>query len=208
MIRFLYGAQLDREPMLAASMFSDRAKQFRDRLNWPVLVDDQGHERDAYDDENPLYVIAEGPAGQHMGSMRFLPTTGPTMLNEVFPDVAGGQIVSPLIWECTRFCLSPDGVREGTISTSLMLAAAELGQRFHLAHAAAVFDRPMIRIYRTLGWAPEVLGDAEYGEARICVGLWDFASAPLAQLRDRAGVSEKTTDRWFREAFRTGRTSA
>ena len=115
---------------------------------------------------------------------------------------------SPLIWECTRFCLSPDGVREGTISTSLMLAAAELGQRFHLAHAAAVFDRPMIRIYRTLGWAPEVLGDAEYGEARICVGLWDFASAPLAQLRDRAGVSEKTTDRWFREAFRTGRTSA
>lgn len=203
MIRYLYGDQLAREKQLASSMFRHRTAQFRDRLNWPVEVDENGFERDAYDAENPLYIIAEEDPGQHSGSMRLLPTTGPTMLNDVFHDVAGGEIVSPLIWECTRFCLAPEAQRDSKTSALLMLAAAELGKRFHLAHAAAVFDRPMIRLYRSLGWQPDILGDAEYGDTRVSVGLWDFTTAPISALKKRGGVSQDKVDTWFREAFRT-----
>ena len=201
MIRFLYADQLDREATLARGMFEHRAAQFRDRLNWPVDVDHSGQERDAYDAENPLYVIAEGPNCQHLGSMRFLPTTGPTMLNDIFSDVAGGQIVSPLIWECTRFCLAPDAGKDGRVSVQLMLAAAELGKRFHLAHAAAVFDRPMIRLYRSLGWAPEVLGDAVHGDAKISVGLWSYRDTDRLRVLRRAGISSELSEAWFDRSF-------
>ena len=107
MLRYLYATDLDRFPRLARGMFRDRAVQFRDRLGWAVEVDADGAETDAYDALNPLYVIWEEPDGSHGGSMRFLPTTGPVMVNDHFGHLTSGPIVSPLIWECTRFCLSP-----------------------------------------------------------------------------------------------------
>ena len=38
-------------------MFRDRAEQFSQRLGWAVSVNASGHERDQYDELNPLYVI-------------------------------------------------------------------------------------------------------------------------------------------------------
>ena len=77
MIRYLYADELHNFPKLSQTMFEDRADQFKTRLDWDVLVDERGRERDEYDDLNPLYVIWEQPDGSHGGSMRFLPTTGP-----------------------------------------------------------------------------------------------------------------------------------
>ncbi len=44
-------------------MFKDRADQLKTRLNWNVKVDYAGHERDEYDDLNPMYVIWEDVIG-------------------------------------------------------------------------------------------------------------------------------------------------
>ena len=99
MLHFIYANDLVHYPVLANSMFRDRADQFKTRLGWDVDVDARGHERDAYDDLNPLYVIWEEPDGSHGGSMRFLPTTGRTMVNEHFADILSGPITSPFIWE-------------------------------------------------------------------------------------------------------------
>ena len=111
MLRYLYGDQLCNYPKLADSMFRDRAAQFHERLGWDVTVDDRGWERDEYDDLNPLYVIWETEDGSHGGSMRFLPTTGQTMVNDHFVDLMDGvELQSPFIWECTRFCLNPNAV--------------------------------------------------------------------------------------------------
>lgn len=82
MIRYLYSNQLDQYPTLRDSMFRDRADQFKKRLGWDVSIDENGFERDQYDALNPLYVIWEKADGSHGGSMRFLPTTGRTMINE------------------------------------------------------------------------------------------------------------------------------
>ena len=90
MLRYVYADDIHHFPRLADSMFRDRADQFATRLGWDVQVDGHGHERDDYDALNPLYVIWEGPDGRHRGSMRFLPTTGRTMINEHFTDVLGG----------------------------------------------------------------------------------------------------------------------
>jgi len=202
MIRYLYADQLNRFPALAGGMFRDRADQFKRRLGWDVSVDAQGYERDRYDDANPLYVIWQMPDGSHGGSMRFLPTTTPVMVNDCFADLTDGvKISSPLIWEVTRFCISPRATSVMRTSARLMLGAAELGQQFYLNHAVGVFDARMVRIYRALGWSPEITGTRGSGATAISVGLWDFHGAPFKGLCQRADVGRLTSKDWLRHGF-------
>ena len=202
MLTYLYADQLKSYPNLQKSLFRDRALQFHDRLDWDVTVDKDGFERDQYDAQNPLYVIWQNAQGRHGGSMRVLPTTAPCMVNDYFSGIAGGRISSPLIWESTRFCLAPDvGADAGRISAALMLAGCEIGLNFGLKHAVGVFDPRMVRIYRTLGWSPEILGSEGAGRDRIYVGLWDFSEAVRFRLAQKAGVSSELSRHWFNRAF-------
>ncbi len=196
MIRYLYGGELAAFPRLAETMFRDRAVQFRDRLGWEVTVDAEGRERDEYDALNPLYVIWERADGRHGGSMRFLPTTGDTMVNDHFLHLTDGvRIGSPHIWECTRFCLAPGA--SPRVSAALMLGGLELGLWHGLSHAVGVFDARMVRVYRALGWAPDVLG-AKDG---VSVGLWAFEAGQRAGLLRKAGLSGELSSHWLRRAF-------
>lgn len=200
MLRYLYADQLGSFPRLSDTMFRDRACQFKTRLNWDVTVDEHGFERDAYDALNPLYVIWEGADGRHRGSMRFLPTTGRTMINEHFTDLlGGGTIRSPLIWECTRFCLARGA--ESRIAAALMLGGGEIMRHFGVEHFAGVFDARMVRIYRMIGAAPDILGSQGQGRAKISVGLWEFTDAARAHVAQRAGVPPGLSERWFFQSF-------
>ena len=200
MIRYLYADQLEQFPKLRDTMFRDRADQFKRRLNWDVDIDENGFEKDQYDALNPLYVIWENADGTHGGSMRFLPTTGRTMINEHFTQIlGGGTITSPLIWECTRFCLSPDA--DSRVAAALMLAGGEIMQGFGVAHFAAVFDARMVRIYRLIGSSPEVLGSTGEGRTRISVGLWEFTKEAQAKVAAKAGLSLELSRQWFERAM-------
>ncbi len=200
MIRYIYGHDLHRFPRLAHSMFRDRADQFKTRLGWEVEVDAQGFERDRYDDENPLYVIWENADGSHGGSMRLLPTVGRTMVNDHFVHLTDGvRIESPLIWECTRFCLAR-GAAPG-VAAALMLAGGEVMRQFGVQHYVGVFDARMVRIYRRIGSSPEVLGREGEGRAQISVGLWAFTAEAQARVAARAGIAPKTVTGWFEASF-------
>lgn len=200
MLRYIHGTDLANHTRLADSMFKDRAEQFYRRQGWDVTVDANGHERDEYDDMNPLYVIWENPNGLHGGSMRFLPTTARTMVNDHFLNLTDGvEIRSPFIWECTRFCLAPGA--DSRIAAGLMLAGGELMRAFHLSHFVGVFDARMVRIYRMIGASPEVLGQAGEGRDRIAVGLWEFDPASRVRVLQRAGLSSELSERWFERSF-------
>ncbi len=200
MLRYLYADQLDTQPRLKKGMFTDRGVQFSARLGWDVEVDQDGNERDAYDTLNPLYVIWEQADGTHGGSMRFLPTTGDTMINDHFLDLTDGvRIMSPSIWECTRFCLSPNA--EQRVSAALMLGGLELGLHFGLEHAVGVFDARMVRVYRRLGWGPTILGSEGSGKEAISAGLWEFLPELRPRLLARTGISSEVSNHWFERAF-------
>ncbi|WP_299726290.1 acyl-homoserine-lactone synthase [uncultured Tateyamaria sp.] len=199
MLRYVYASDLVDYPKLARTMFRDRADQFKTRLGWEVNVDAEGCERDEYDDLNPLYVIWEEPDGSHGGSMRFLPTTGRTMVNEHFGDLISGPITSPAIWECTRFCLTRGA--GGHVAAALMLGGGEIMQNFGVEHFVGVFDARMVRIYRMIGSSPEVLGSAGTGRDQISVGLWHFDPDAAEKVAERAGVPLARSRQWFDHAF-------
>jgi len=199
MLRYLYADQLHHHPQLARQMFRDRADQFRTRLGWEVQVDAAGEERDAYDAMNPLYVIWEQADGSHGGSMRFLPTTGPVMVNDHFAHLLSGPLRSPLIWECTRFCLARRA--DAHVAAALMLGGGEIMRGFDIRHFVGVFDARMVRIYRMIGSSPEILGSAGQGRDRISVGLWHYCEAAQAQVAQRAGISPEQSRFWFDQAF-------
>lgn len=186
MLKLVYAADLFRRPVLANSMFRDRAAQFRDRLQWDVSVDEHGYEFDQYDDLNPLFVILEDDNGEHLGSARLLPTTGRTMLNEHFRDLTGGvDIRSPLIWETTRFCVSPKLAGNGRMAVrgpaQIMWAGCEFALRSGVEFFTGVFNAQMLRVYKATGWAPEVLGTRSTPQGDICGGLWEVTP----EIRDR-----------------------
>lgn len=200
MLRYIYGHDLHQYPELARSMFQDRADQFRTRLGWEVSVDANGQERDQYDALDPLYVIWEMPDGSHGGSMRFLPTTGRVMVNEIFGHLTGGSpITSPLIWECTRFCLSRNAPPK--VAGALMLGGGEIMRNFGIRHFVGVFDRRMIRIYRAIGSSPEVLGTEGEGRDQINVGLWEFTPDSYDMVASRAGIAPELSRLWFDRSF-------
>lgn len=186
-VHFLLGTDLVLEPNLAATMFRDRTDQFHQRLGWDVVVNEIGYERDQYEQENPFYVILSGPNGAHLGSLRLLPTTGPTMIAEHFAECLGGRSFdNDYTWECSRFCVSRNS---GPLTSVGLLAVTGRAMRaFGITQLVAVFDEPMIKAYNRIGASPEILGEAERFGGKVFGGLWTYDHKIQAHLEKRAGL--------------------
>jgi acyl homoserine lactone synthase len=92
------------------SMHRLRSDAFAERLGWAV-TSVGGREIDAFDDQNPTYMIArdENVPMHALGCWRLLPTTGPYMLRDVFPELLDGAAAprDPRVWEISRYAVSP-----------------------------------------------------------------------------------------------------
>ena len=174
--------QLRTLPSLGDSMFCHRTSQFRDRLQWPVTVDENGHERDEYDDLSPLYLISATSDGIHQGSLRFLPTSGRTMVNEHFSHLLSASLRHQRIWECSRFCLSPN-CQNKNVSLQLLLGAWLLAQKYGILGYVGVFDHHMFRSYKRLGWSPEIIGHSQDKGSGTFAGFWKADLFALSSMR-------------------------
>ena len=85
-------------------MFRLRDEVFHKRLGWDVLSQG-GLERDKFDDMDPVYLIARANERRVDGCTRLLPTTGPYMLSDVFPQLLQGEDApqDAFTWELSRF---------------------------------------------------------------------------------------------------------
>jgi N-acyl-L-homoserine lactone synthetase len=178
---------------LLDEMFRLRARIFRDRLHWDVEVTD-GKERDRYDDEQPVYIIhSDDGARQVKGSLRLLPTTGATLLADIFSDTLPDAVnlSAPSIWECTRFCLD-DGLfdrgREDEMlfaSAALIEAVGDVALRAGVEAIVGNFDEPMLRLYRRVGCEVEVLGSTyRYGRP-VYLGLHPISEPIVRRVKAR-----------------------
>ena len=183
---------------LAAEMFRLRARIFHDRLRWDVRVID-GKERDRYDDEQPVYIIdTDADVREVKGSLRLLPTTGPTLLADVFSDTLPDAVhlSAPTIWECSRFCLD-DKILDGGQQQEILFASAVLLEALgNLALRAGIesiignFDASMLRLYRRIGCEVEVLGSTlKYG-LPVYLGLHPISEPIIRRIKAKLKNTE------------------
>jgi acyl homoserine lactone synthase len=178
---------------LLDDMFRLRARVFRDRLRWDVQVADE-KERDKYDDAGPVYIIyADDESLKVKGSLRLLPTTGPTVLADIFSDTLpdAAHLSAPTIWECTRFCLE-DGILSRTSREELLIASAVLIAALgDVAIGAGIesivgnFDSTMLRLYRRIGCEVEVLGSTQRYGRPVYLGLFPISEPILRKVKGR-----------------------
>lgn len=170
-----------RIPTAVMQMHLDRTLQFRDRLGWPVTVDQLGREVDQYDDQDARYVIALSDSGDHVGSMRFRSMAGRTMITDHFSHIAdlSAFVGDPTLLECSRFCTAPTA--PPNTGRRLMQAGADMMLRDGFVGYLGVFDAKMLPIYRRIGAPPEVLGMID----GIGVGLWRYTPDGHTRLRTK-----------------------
>lgn len=87
-----------------AEMHRLRYRVFKRRLDWDVECSGS-LDVDEFDALHPTYLLQRSPSGQVQGCVRLLPSTGPTMLQETFSILLGGQL-APVIPTSGRAAVS------------------------------------------------------------------------------------------------------
>ncbi|MBI3899435.1 MAG: GNAT family N-acetyltransferase [Gammaproteobacteria bacterium] len=137
-------------------MFELRYRVFRQRLQWDVATNGR-YEQDDYDRDDTVYVIARTPQGDIDGCCRLLPTTGPYMLKDTFPELLQGRPApsDPSIWEISRFATSSrdkgDGARFSDTPVRLIDKLVEFGAAAHISSFVFVTTVAFERLLRHLG---------------------------------------------------------
>lgn len=167
MLKLIEGSYATLFPRETEAMFRNRAEIFGRRLGWEVEVKD-GYERDRFDDLNPLYLVSVDPAtGAYWGSLRLLPTTGPNMLRDVFPQLLeeGEAVESATIWESSRICAvaapeQPERTKNGAgyVLSELIAGIGEVALLAGLTQIVSVFDSRILRVLKAVGCEPEIIG--------------------------------------------------
>ena len=196
MIRLIQASEAHLFPELIDQMFQLRARQFNDRLGWKVEVKD-GHERDGFDDLNPLYAVSIDNAGKVVGTFRLLQTTGPTMLADVFSELLpdGLTVRSPIVWESTRFCVDTEMASEkaasglNLVTGELLGTLLEIGVSAGLSHIVTVIDVRMERILRRSKCPIERLAPPKrIGDVPSLAILMECSDETVAQVHETNGI--------------------
>jgi acyl homoserine lactone synthase len=170
-------------------MFRGRAVVFRDRLNWQVTVQ-SGREIDEYDRSGKaVYLVALDIDDHVVGSLRVLPTTGPTMLKSEFAAMFQDDVDvdCATTWECTRFCVHPPISETQFEAKGVALELLAVG----IQKIFGVYDAPMERVYRRLGWSPTLLSKSWPQFGNVNCGIWEVSDAISSALRGRLADIEK-----------------
>jgi acyl homoserine lactone synthase len=200
MLKVIEGADASSYPREMDAMFRNRAEVFSERLGWEVMVKG-GYERDRFDELDPVYLVSVDPrTGQYWGSLRLLPTTGPNMLRDVFPQLLeeGEVVESATIWESSRICAAsqharPDRSRNGVayVLNELIAGIGEVALMAGLTQIVSVFDARIYRILKACGCEPQIVGRPQrIGEVMAYAGLFEPDPARLAAFRAELGMGD------------------
>lgn len=133
-----------------AQMHRLRARIFGERMGWAVTVL-SGMEIDDYDACSPHYMLVRDEVDAVCGCWRLLPTLGPYMLRDTFPQLLYGQEApaSPRIWELSRFAIvsnEQSGFGFGGLALDAMRAVVTFADRRNLTSYVTVTTTAVERL--------------------------------------------------------------
>lgn len=180
MLHVYHGEEKEKYRSIFDQMTCLRADQFSTRRGWQVTVND-GKEVDRFDQMNPLYVCLLSQEQRLLASLRLLPTMGPHMLCDVFPEVMGdtGIVRNPLVWESSRFCVDTKAIRDfgddgiNIVTRAILAGLFSTASSAGLEYIISVYDIFVERILRRSGCKFERLGPiVRYDDLKTVAGLF------------------------------------
>lgn len=169
-----------------------RHQIFVEQLGWRLPLAIDGFERDQYDRDDTVYVVAHDESGSICGCARLLPTTLPYLLKDIFPFLIAERASAPQsadIWELSRFAVSQratGGPAQSSHSwdfrpmlASVVRCAAQLGAR----QLIGVTYLSMERLFRRIGVHAHRAGPVQSIDGKMVVACWiDIDSQTLSAL--------------------------
>jgi N-acyl-L-homoserine lactone synthetase len=174
-----------------------RYRVFKERLDWGVDGKD-GMEIDRFDRLQPVHLLQRSTADRIQGCVRLLPSTGPTMLGEVFPELLDGKAIprNPAIWESSRFALDvpPTAPKAGSglalATHELFAGMIEFGLSRSLVDIVTVTDARVERILRRAQWPLRRIGEPRnIGNTLAVAGCLEVSAEALASVRRAGDIS-------------------
>lgn len=200
MITVIQSHQFSDNSGLLDQIFRLRKKVFHDELGWDVKLRG-AWEYDAYDEFGSAYLVwTDAHRKTLYGAIRLMPTTGPTLLYDVFrrtfPDKL--SLAHPGIWEGTRMCVDEEllardhpNISPGRAFCLLLLALCEVALAHGIHTLVSNYEPHMKRMYQKAGAELEEIGKADgYGKRPVCCGIFEVSERIRAAMREKLGVTE------------------
>lgn len=153
--RALYHDELEQHYRIRHQIYVEERK-------WEALRKPDGREIDQFDTDEASYVLVLDDSKGVVAGMRMVPTTEPTLLSDVFPQLsATGPIHRPDVYELTRFFVTRQARGERTgpkLHAILQTAVMEHGLDLGLSHFSIVLETWMLPMFTEQGWRYRPLG--------------------------------------------------
>lgn len=161
---------------------------------WKALERPDGREKDEFDTEEAVYLLALADDGGVVGGSRLVPTIHPHLMSEVFPHLASvaGLQRGPDIIEWTRYFVTPEKrTRNRACDLGGIIAAGVY--EYCLARGyrviTAVFETYWLTRFLEYGWRIQPLGLPELVDGQWTVGAAIAVDAEgLRAVRDARGI--------------------
>lgn len=187
MLRVVSGANCRLNRDLVEQHYRLRHRIYVEERGWLALARPDGRERDQFDTDDAVYLLAvEG--SRVVGGSRLVPTAGPHLMADVFPDLANvkGLQRGGGIFEWTRYFVAPDRRESGRscdVSGALAAGVMEFGLAAGIRRLTVVFETYWLTRFLEYGWSIEPLG-----LPRLIYGQWTIGVAIDVTPEALAGV--------------------
>ncbi|MGI9386453.1 MAG: acyl-homoserine-lactone synthase [Methyloligellaceae bacterium] len=174
-----------------------RCDVFKKRLHWDIECPSD-LDCDEYDAMDPVYALYLNDFEQVEGCWRILPTTGPYMLKDIFPDLVETEAVphNVAVWEISRFAVSSLSPSYSSLASlhavtaRLLVTLIEFGMANRIKRFVAASDIRFERILRRCGLSVHRMGKVQRIGATPAVAGWIHVSQEhLDQVLDRCPVA-------------------
>jgi len=189
---------------LYQSLAEYRYEVFVQRLGWE-LPGEPGCEQDEFDQPDTVHLVARDDDERIVGCGRLLPTTGPYLLESVFPQLLNGLPVprNPQVWELSRFAAMPTqpgatASRRDFAAERVLLQALRFCAGQDVTHLLAVSTPPVERLLLRAGVECQRLGPPEMFNGQPVLAFVIAVNAnSIAALEafERAAVEQAAVER-------------
>ncbi len=180
---------------LLPQMYQQRSSVFVDRMKWD-LVCENGQEKDQFDTEDTIYLVAlDDETGKILSSIRLNPTNKPHLMSDIFNDLCeGGVPRGTTIFEGSRYCYNPElkSRADRLIAMRYMICGVmECAVLNGWEQITFVINMPLLSHCLRAGWNIYPLGIPEYRN-KLAVGAFaiDVTHQGLESVRANLGLFE------------------